>query len=584
MPAKTRCPACNAPHHRDAEPGESLVCEMCGEVFEARLLASGAKSAPASEPKPRNRSRAGEPATDRPSGRSADRPRRKPSSRPERSRRRPASGGNLGVLVGGGLLLLLVFGLAIIGGGVFLVNRKVEQARLERAQEEAQRAEEDRRRADAERLAQLRAWERLNNDKPEPKQPNPAPGRPEPARPDDPFRPDPGFPGEVFPGVPPGAGVGPIPGGPGQVFPPMPGGRPPVPEEPPEPPKQALPEFKEPANPNKAGAQTKLREIKAVPLPKLPAPPKNDRPWDQPTHEHFKMAYSPKRELLFVLSPKQVWVYDVKAGKEVGAQAARERFTDLSLSPDGSALFAADYGGTNIGYGTPSKPSWVHRFDLAGRKWEERKAPKIAYRVETVDGARVLLLEQDQWVSVTLNKWEEDGVGVRELARARSDYYGDIEYNPRTGHILHGSTGSSSQQVTVNQLSGDGLKKVGDTGTYGSGQGGGPTVVLSQDGSRLYYGALQFPTEDLTKAKPVKMQGTIVAASRDVAFGGQAYYRATTGSKLGEFPFKTTSGDPNRGERVADAVITVSPDGLSVWVIDRDKNVARQFALESDKE
>jgi hypothetical protein len=62
----------------------------------------------------------------------------------------------------------------------------------------------------------------------------------------------------------------------------------------------------------------------------------------------------------------------------------------------------------------------------------------------------------------------------------------------------------------------------------------------------------------------------IVAASRDVAFGTTAYYRASTGSKLGAFPFRP-------------AAIAVSPDGLSVWVIDGDKNVARQFALEDDE-
>ncbi len=36
----------------------------------------------------------------------------------------------------------------------------------------------------------------------------------------------------------------------------------------------------------------------------------------------------------------------------------------------------------------------------------------------------------------------------------------------------------------------------------------------------------------------------IVAASRDIAFGAKAYYRATTGEKLGEFAFKTVKRGP----------------------------------------
>jgi hypothetical protein len=38
-------------------------------------------------------------------------------------------------------------------------------------------------------------------------------------------------------------------------------------------------------------------------------------------------------------------------------QGSNYSFTDMSLSPDGRYVFAADYGGENIGYGTPANQS-----------------------------------------------------------------------------------------------------------------------------------------------------------------------------------------------------------------------------------
>lgn len=177
-------------------------------------------------------------------------------------------------------------------------------------------------------------------------------------------------------------------------------------------------------------------------------------------------------------------------------------------------------------------------------------------------------------------------MGVREVSRARADYSGDIEYDPRTGRIFHGNYGISSPRISLREVRGDAVKAVTDTGSYGSASqgGGGGSVVLSQDGSRLYYGALQVGTDDVGKNLH-RFPGVIVAASRDVAFGAQTYYRATTGSTLGEFPFRTAAAtDPRFGPRgPGGAAVTVSPDGLSVWVIDRDADVARQFALEGDR-
>jgi hypothetical protein len=581
MPLVPRCPTCRRLNRRaSTEPGTKVTCEWCEEVFEAskclveaepadpKRAAAKAKPASPSNEKPRAAGDA-KPAPARPRRREED---DEPPRRPGRARRREESSGSGGVVVlllALGLGAFLVAGLA--GGAIWYSSQKREQAAQERA--EAAEFEVDRARRDAARAAEeqelvqramredVEAAERERQRlaalaPPEARPPAPAPG--------------PGLPGPFLPPAP------------GPFVPPAP----PV-EEPPAPPKAeavGLPRFDEPVNPVPPGKQTKLRELTAVSLPKLPAPPKNALPrFGTPAAEHFRVVHSPRHQLLFVLSPKSAWAYDLKAKKALGEQTAKEAFTDMSLAPDESALFVADYGGEHVGYGTPLKPSRVHRFDLKSRQWEDRTAPKVAWKAEAVDGSRVLLLERDQWVSVTLNKWEEDGVGVRELARIGSDYNGDIEYDPRTGRIYHGNRGISSPQITVNVVDGDKLKPGGNTGTYGTASkgGGGGSVVLSQDGSRFYYGRLQVKAASV-KENLETFPEVIVAASRDIAFGSKAYYRATTGSKLGEFDFKTGAGDPRFGGGSA-AAITVSPDGQSVWVIDRDKNTARQYALEEGK-
>lgn len=459
----------------------------------------------------------------------------------------------LGAIGGGFLLCVLV----LMGAGIWFVGMQLDQARMEDAgrqvEAEQQAAEIEREQAAAKRLA---AAEKQGN-----------------------------------PGQPSGSKLPPAVGAPALSPPVRNDGRWGLDpnETPAEPKGPPLPKFEETVNPYKPGTQTKLRALRSVPLPKLPAQhkPGRDEPYVPPNYYFSKIAFSPKHELLFALSRKSLWTYDLKAGKELAPQTAKEAFSDLSLSPDQSMLFVADYGGENTGYGTPLNPSWVHRFGLAAGKWEARKAPKIAYRLETVDASRFLLLEQDQWVDLTLNKWEEDGVGIRELSRGSSGYHGDIEYDPRTGRIFHGDTGSSSQEVQSYLVNGNKLMPNKGTGSYGTAQGGGPTTVLAQDGSRLFYGKVQLNGSDLKKQET--MVEPIYAASRDIAFARNGYFRATTGSKLGEFNFKLVAIEPDDIERFDDygwgsiPVISVSPDGMSVWVIDRGSNAVRQFALEGDK-
>ncbi len=341
-----------------------------------------------------------------------------------------------------------------------------------------------------------------------------------------------------------------------------------APGVPAEPEAVGVPPFQEPANPFKAGTQVRLRELRAVPLP-------DGDPF-------LQLAHAPKHNVLFARRSNGVWAFDLGAGVPLGGRAPVETFFEFSLAPDQSALFASDYGGEIIGYKKPKRPSRVHRYDLAAKTWAEAGVPNVAYRIEAVDADRFLLLERDQHVDLTLNKWEP--AGARELARIATNYAGDIEYDPRTGRVYHGNSGVSSQEITVSAVDGNRLKTLGSTGTYGTAQGRGGSAVLARDGARFYYGQLQVDAAAVRQNVRVFPE-VVGAASRDIAFAGLSYYRVTDGTRLGDFEFRTAL-PPKDGPPHPPAVpptVHVSPDGLSVWVIDRDKNVARQYALEGDK-
>jgi hypothetical protein len=323
-------------------------------------------------------------------------------------------------------------------------------------------------------------------------------------------------------------------------------------QEEPEPP---LPPFQEAPNPFRAGTQTTLRPLRTVRAPGAAT----------------QLVYSPKYDLLFLRNKdKGLWVLDVKAGKDLGKQPAVDAFTDLHLAPDQSALYAADYGGTNIGYATPRRPSHVHRYDLAARRWERRQAPKIAYRIEVVDPSRFLLLEQDQWVSASLNRWEKDRDQITELSRTGANYAGDFEYDPRTGRIYHGNSGISSPEIHVLRVAGDKLKAVGDTGTYGTAsKAGGGSAVLSSDGRWFYYGKLQVEAMNVKNNRHTFPE-VILAAARDLAFGEKGYYDAQTGARVGELGFTSR-------------VLNVSPDGMFLWAFNTTTNELHQYAIEGTK-
>jgi hypothetical protein len=180
-------------------------------------------------------------------------------------------------------------------------------------------------------------------------------------------------------------------------------------------------------------------------------------------------------------------------------------YRHVALSPDGRFVFAADYGGENIGYGTQLNQGYVHRLDLADGSWETKQSP-VAGNVQATSGASFVLKSNDQWVTFTNNAWGT-GTAVTPLdtnsKAGGSGYYarvffGDFRYDPRTARLLHGNSNLSSQEIQAFLIINDDFELAEGTGIYGSASGYGETVALATDGTAFYYGRLSVDTLDVT--------------------------------------------------------------------------------------
>jgi hypothetical protein len=252
-----------------------------------------------------------------------------------------------------------------------------------------------------------------------------------------------------------------------------------------------------------------------------------------------KLVASEQYHLLFLQnSGSAVRVVDTLTDSQIDLHLATNQFTDIDLSPSGRYLYVADWGRVQIGYGTPIAQHYVHRYDLQNRTWQVLPVAGDAYKIEAVADDRFLTLESDQWVDVSLRSWSATASSI--LATRAADYYGDIEYDPTTGRIYHGNSGSSSHEINVLRVTGDTLQAAGGSGVYGTAQNGGGTSVLSMGAAeRFYYGALQVEALDVTNNIRTFPQA-IRAATANLAIGDANYYDPATGTSLGTFGYSTT--------------------------------------------
>ena len=277
-----------------------------------------------------------------------------------------------------------------------------------------------------------------------------------------------------------------------------------------------------------------------------------------------KMVYSAKYDLLFMMnSGSAIKALDLKTGQTISTRLADKSFTDMDLSPSGKYLFAADFGGEDIGYGTPSGDSEVQRYNLATRSWQgPRMAPGVVYKIEAVDDNRFISLSSDQWTTIQLLSF--DSTGVSQVSTISGDFDGDIEYDPAAGRIFQGNSGISSAEVHVYKVIGSTLSAAESTPVYGPlGEYADGSTVLSTDGSALYYGKYKLDSLDVTSIEK-EFSDEIVAASGSVAVSKSAIYDAAKGNVRMQMGFD-------------DAVVAMSPAGDAFWAYSPAKQALFYF-------
>jgi hypothetical protein len=216
------------------------------------------------------------------------------------------------------------------------------------------------------------------------------------------------------------------------------------------------------------------------------------------------------------------------------------QFTDLAMSVDGDYVYASDFGGES--WDGPYGEHSVHRMSLASGSWAARKA-YVAGSVESMGNGKLLLQSTDQWISFTVNRWSASSPDLAILNDDTRDYWaaygGHMKYQAANARIIHGNSGSSSQEIAAFKVVNDEIVPQEATGTYGSAQGYGGTYVLSTNGAAFYYGQLAVDANNVTRTLRVYPE-LIYAASGIRAFGNGRLYDVKNGSMTLQLGYETT--------------------------------------------
>ena len=288
-----------------------------------------------------------------------------------------------------------------------------------------------------------------------------------------------------------------------------------------------------------------------------------------------QLIYSPTYARLIVRnSGSAIALIDVNTAQST-TRFPNATFTDVAIAPSGRYVFGADYGGENIGYGTPANASYVHRLDLTTGNWETRIA-YIAGGIQVVADEQFVLRSNDQFLTFTNNAW---GTGTAVVPLNASSgafwgpgfytgvYSGDFRYDSNTGRLLHGNAGSSSQEIQAFGFSGNDFVHREGSGIYGTAQGYGTTVTLASDGSAFYYGRLQVDPLDVSFNRRVFAE-PIYAATGSIAFGNGKFFDAQSGNLLGTLGFDAT-------------IYGLNPNGQDFWAFDAGQNLLRKLTFAS---
>ncbi len=287
----------------------------------------------------------------------------------------------------------------------------------------------------------------------------------------------------------------------------------------------------------------------------------------------IQMAFSSQYNSLIIKnSGSAIKVVNIATDKVSSTSLANSLFTGISITPSGRYVYAADYGGENIGYGSPSGTSYVQRLDLLTNTWQTKTA-YIAGGIAATADDQFVLKSNDQWVTFTNNSWSQNPTAATPLNTSSgywgpgyypSVYSGNIVYDQITGRLIHGNSGESSQELQAFKIINDNFIRQEGSGTYGTAQGFGGSLTLANDSSALYYGRLQVDPLDVSHNLHVFPE-TIYAATGDFAFGNGDYYDAHTGLLLGSFGFHST-------------VYGLDKSGNNFWAFDSDNNTLHYFS------
>lgn len=252
-----------------------------------------------------------------------------------------------------------------------------------------------------------------------------------------------------------------------------------------------------------------------------------------------QLVYSAKYQRLVArVGGESIYSINAVTGSKVRHPAVTQ-FTDLALSVDGDYVYASDFGGEN--WDGPHGEHSVHRLSLGVGNWAVRKA-YVAGSVESMGNGKLLLQSTDQWISFTVNRWGT-GTDLAILNDETRDYWaaygGHMKYQVANARIIHGNSGSSSQEIAAFKVVDDEIVPQETTGTYGSAQGYGGTNVLSTDGMVFYYGSLAVDANNVARTLRVFPEW-IYAASGSRAFGNGQVYGAKTGAVTFKLGYQTT--------------------------------------------
>lgn len=270
------------------------------------------------------------------------------------------------------------------------------------------------------------------------------------------------------------------------------------------------------------------------------------------------MLYSSQYNRLFLRDASGVLVVNASTGAQMSLRSPSSTgtFTDFALSPSGQYLYAADYGGTNVGFNTPANPSYVHRYDLQTGTWTSSQAQGIGYRIAPVDDNRVVLLGQDQTVDIALQQYNP-GAPMTWLSQS-SGYRGDVEYSASLNRLIYNSSGLSQTDVRAYALSGNTLTAAESVNGIPNGY---PSAVLSSDGLRYYYNQKSLNAANLNETIATFGQA-ITAATPTVAFGTTVYYNPATAEVLGSVVYSPSTW-------------AVGANGKDVWALENSAGTNR---------